>query len=78
LTEEAVRKTFNVLATAASGSRLAFTYIRQDFMDGVNLYGAADIYQPEAGGTHRAPGSEQEHTADVDHERCATSHVLLR
>jgi O-methyltransferase involved in polyketide biosynthesis len=22
-----------------------FTYIRQDFMDGVNLYGAADIYQ---------------------------------
>jgi methyltransferase (TIGR00027 family) len=45
LTEEAVRKTFNVLATAASGSRLVFTYIRQDFMDGVNLYGAADTYQ---------------------------------
>jgi methyltransferase (TIGR00027 family) len=45
LTEEAVRKTFDFLAKAASGSRLVFTYIRQDFMDGVNLYGAATTYQ---------------------------------
>jgi methyltransferase (TIGR00027 family) len=45
LTEEAVRKTFDFLAKAASGSRLVFTYIRQDFMDGVNLYGAAITYQ---------------------------------
>jgi len=45
LTEEAVRKTFDFLARAASGSRLVFTYIRQDFMDGVNLYGAAITYQ---------------------------------
>jgi methyltransferase (TIGR00027 family) len=45
LSEEAVRKTFDFLAKAASGSRLVFTYIRQDFMDGVNLYGAAMTYQ---------------------------------
>jgi methyltransferase (TIGR00027 family) len=45
LTDEAVRKTFDFLAKAASGSRLAFTYIRQDFIDGVNLYGAAVAYQ---------------------------------
>jgi methyltransferase (TIGR00027 family) len=45
LTEDAVRKTFDFLAKAASGSRLAFTYIRQDFMDGINLYGAAVTYQ---------------------------------
>jgi methyltransferase (TIGR00027 family) len=45
LTEEAVRKTFDFLAKAASGSRLVFTYVRQDFMDGVNLYGATSIYQ---------------------------------
>ena len=45
LTEAAVRKTFDVLAKAASGSRLVFTYIRQDFIDGTNLYGAAAAYQ---------------------------------
>jgi methyltransferase (TIGR00027 family) len=45
LTEEAVRKTFDFLTKAASGSRLVFTYIRQDFMDGVNLYGAAVAYR---------------------------------
>lgn len=45
LTEEAVRKTFDFLAKAASGSRLVFTYIRQDFINGVNLYEAAITYQ---------------------------------
>jgi methyltransferase (TIGR00027 family) len=45
LTEGSVRKTFDFLAKAASGSRLVFTYVRQDFMDGVNLYGAALAYQ---------------------------------
>jgi methyltransferase (TIGR00027 family) len=45
LTEEAARQTFAFLAGAASGSRLVFTYVRQDFMDGVNLYGAASLYQ---------------------------------
>jgi methyltransferase (TIGR00027 family) len=45
LHEEAVRNTFDFLARAASGSRLVFTYIRKDFLDGVELYGAAPTYQ---------------------------------
>lgn len=45
LTEPAVRKTFDVLAQAASGSQLVFTYIRQDFLDGTQRYGAEGAYQ---------------------------------
>jgi methyltransferase (TIGR00027 family) len=45
LTEDGVRKIFDFLAKAARGSRLVFTYIRQDFLDGVNLYGAAMTYE---------------------------------
>lgn len=45
LTEPAVRKTFDVLAQSASGSQLVFTYIRQDFLDGTQLYGAEGAYQ---------------------------------
>lgn len=45
LTESAVRKTFDVLAQAASGSQLVFTYICQDFLDGTQLYGAEGAYQ---------------------------------
>jgi methyltransferase (TIGR00027 family) len=45
LSEHAVRKTFDFLAKVAPGSRLVFTYVHQDFMDGVNLYGAARIYK---------------------------------
>lgn len=45
LSEEAVRKTFTFLAQAAAGSRLVFTYVRKDFIDGVNLYGAGPTYQ---------------------------------
>lgn len=45
LSEEAVRKTFAFLAQAAPGSRLAFTYVRKDFLDGVELYGAGPTYQ---------------------------------
>lgn len=45
LSPEAVAGTFRQLAHAAPGSRLIFTYIRQDFIDGVNLYGSAPIYR---------------------------------
>ena len=34
LTEQGVRATFDWLAKAAPGSRLAFTYVRKDFLDG--------------------------------------------
>jgi methyltransferase (TIGR00027 family) len=44
LTAEAVRSTFDQLAHAASGSKLDFTYVRRDFIDGVNLYGAPALY----------------------------------
>lgn len=45
LTEEGVRATFDFLAQSAPGSQLVFTYIRQDFMNGTNLYGAAKTYE---------------------------------
>ncbi|WP_037365612.1 SAM-dependent methyltransferase [Amycolatopsis orientalis] len=44
LTEAGVRRTFDFLATAPAGSHLAFTYIRKDFLDGTNLYGAEAAY----------------------------------
>jgi methyltransferase (TIGR00027 family) len=43
LTEESVRATFTFLAKAAAGSRLIFTYVRADFLDGTNLYGAGSL-----------------------------------
>jgi methyltransferase (TIGR00027 family) len=45
LTETGIRKTFDFLAKAASGSRLAFTYVRKDFLDRRNMYGWEKAYQ---------------------------------
>jgi methyltransferase (TIGR00027 family) len=45
LTEDAVRATLGALRAAASGSRLAFTYVRRDFIDGTNMYAAAILYK---------------------------------
>jgi methyltransferase (TIGR00027 family) len=45
LTEEAVRATLQYLHTTAPGSRLVFTYVRRDFIDGTNLYGAESLYR---------------------------------
>jgi methyltransferase (TIGR00027 family) len=45
LTEDAVRATLCCLQTAAAGSRLVFTYVRRDFIDGENLYGAKSAYR---------------------------------
>jgi methyltransferase (TIGR00027 family) len=39
LTEQGVRASFDFLSRAARGSRLAFTYVRKDFLDGTSLYG---------------------------------------
>ncbi len=44
LTEGAIRRTFDFLKKSAIGSRLVFTYIQQDFIDGSNLYGAGSLY----------------------------------
>jgi methyltransferase (TIGR00027 family) len=45
LTEQGVRTTFNWLANAAAGSRLAFTYVRKAFLDGRNSYGWENGYR---------------------------------
>ncbi len=45
LTEDAVRTTLTALQAAPAGSRLVFTYVRKDFIDGRNMYGAAVLYK---------------------------------
>ena len=45
LTESAVRRTLEVLAEAGSGSRLVFTYVRADFLDGTDDYGSEVLYR---------------------------------
>lgn len=45
LTADAVHATFEYLRSAAPSSRLVFTYVRQDFIDGRNLYGARSAYR---------------------------------
>jgi methyltransferase (TIGR00027 family) len=45
LTEDAVRTTLAALQGAPAGSRLVFTYVRRDFIDGTNMYDAALLYK---------------------------------
>jgi methyltransferase (TIGR00027 family) len=45
LTADAVRATLDGLRPVASDCRLVFTYVRRDFIDGVNLYGAKSLYR---------------------------------
>lgn len=45
LTVDAVHATFEFLRRAAPASRLVFTYVRRDFIDGTNLYGARSAYR---------------------------------
>ncbi|WP_099022720.1 SAM-dependent methyltransferase [Mycolicibacterium palauense] len=45
LTPPAVPALFTALHRAAPGSTLIFTFVRQDFIDGVNLYGAESLYR---------------------------------
>lgn len=45
LTEGGVRRTLDGLRAAAPGSRLAFTYVRRDFIDGTNRYGTPSLYR---------------------------------
>jgi methyltransferase (TIGR00027 family) len=45
LTEEGIRKNFDFLAKAARGSRLAFTYVRKDFLEGRDMYGSESMYK---------------------------------
>ena len=45
LTEDGVRRTLEGLRAAAPGSRLVFTYVRRDFIDGTDLYGTRTLYR---------------------------------
>ena len=45
LTADAVRATFEYLRSAPPGSRLVFTYIRRDFIEGTNMYDAQSVYR---------------------------------
>lgn len=45
LSADGVGSTFEFLRSAAPGSRLAFTYVRGDFIDGTNRYGAESLYR---------------------------------
>jgi methyltransferase (TIGR00027 family) len=45
LTEAGVRRTLEGLRAAAPGSRLVFTYVRRDFIEGGNRYGTRTLYR---------------------------------
>jgi len=45
LTETGIGATLEFLATAPHGSRLAFTYVLKDFLDGENLYGQERLHE---------------------------------
>ncbi|MUL67250.1 methyltransferase [Mycobacterium sp. CBMA 234] len=45
LTAEAVNATFEQLRSAATGSRLDFTYVQRDFIDGVDISAAPSLYR---------------------------------
>jgi methyltransferase (TIGR00027 family) len=49
LTEEGFRATFAWLANAPTGSRLVFTYVPRDFVDGDRLYGQQHLYRKMVG-----------------------------
>jgi len=45
LTEAGIQTTFDFLAKAPAGSRLVFTYVRKDFMDGTALHGLESFHE---------------------------------
>jgi methyltransferase (TIGR00027 family) len=45
LTEGGFRRTLEGLHATAPGSRLVFTYVRRDFIDGTNRYGTRTLYR---------------------------------
>jgi methyltransferase (TIGR00027 family) len=45
LTAAALQKLLTFLSKAGAASRIVFTYVRQDFLDGTNLYDAAGLHR---------------------------------
>lgn len=44
ITESGIKSTFDFLANAAIKSRLVFTYVRKDFLDGQKMYGCEKLF----------------------------------
>lgn len=51
LTGDGVRRTFDFLAGAAAGSRLVFTHVLRDFLDGTDLHGSEALHRRFVAGT---------------------------
>ena len=45
LEEKSVDQIFDFLSHASKGSKIAFTYVREDFLNGSNFYGMEDVYK---------------------------------
>lgn len=45
LDEESVKKMFTFLSNAKKGSRLVFTYVLREFIEGVEMYGMGQLYK---------------------------------
>jgi methyltransferase (TIGR00027 family) len=45
LKEESVKQIFDFLSHAHKGSKITFTYVRKDFLDGSNLYSMEDVHK---------------------------------
>jgi len=52
LSEDGIQNTFRFLAQAKTGSRLVFTYICKDFIDGTDSYGLQALYEAYRVKTH--------------------------
>ncbi len=45
LEEKSIRMIFDFLSHAYKGSKIVFTYVRKDFLDGNNMYGMDEVYK---------------------------------
>jgi len=45
LEEDSVKNMFNFLSNALSGSKIIFTYVRRDFIQGKNMDGLEDLHK---------------------------------
>ena len=43
LEEKSIRMIFDFLSHAYKGSKIVFTYVRKDFLDGNNMYGMDEV-----------------------------------
>lgn len=64
VTEKGLQSTFDFLSATAQGSRLAFTYIRKDFIEGRDLRGWEQAYKKYVKGGVWLLGLEPEGLAD--------------